>query len=1205
MSDQGNERQLNENTRIARQSASTAAKAGIKAGKAGAKAGKMVWRVLPPKARIILLVIIAVICLISVLVQGTSSSSFRRTYRVNALNESNRYNEANTEDERHDSIYEKLTAIEDTLSLVGVIEEAKKDDEQYTEDVAKARIRSVAGQFQRSGTQIDIDLSYDLAKKEAAESSNYYYGNGDALNNGVNSTVEILMVDNDPDNERVATRFGKLGAHVTTVYDLDDVDASKFDALIIPGGNNITPSLYGASRSRHTSGTDIDKDKLQIKAVERFAEAKKPVLGICRGCQIINVAFGGTINQGNGRYHKGWKDVKISRNSIFYETFGNKVNAYHFHKQRIKDLGTGLKATQWAKDDSDIIEGIEHESLPIYGLQWHCDEVNMLKDGEKACLAFIKVVRKNKGISEMPSGSGDPAYTSASPAVQGAINWAITIANDDSFCYGTVGPTNAPGCYFCGTNHGPNKYNKPKGYEKTYVCITFVTAAFAHGANDPEMLKLCKRGGTLTETESNLTKYSCWQKVGSFSNLSMSDLQPGDVFIDYSATTGMDGHGCIYLGGDDLVEASGGGWSKNSIGIKKGVAARRFRQYSGDSRNYVMRYVGPGDGNGQGGAAMYPKQDYPTVLKKITSSSGKTLSASDINYVSQAMAYKDGNYFVQRITPGRNGLHGYIESYTADGELSKTSGFLNIYHGNGLTYCKKDGMLYSVTCLGRGDNTKAQVIDPDTLEHKETITLPCGTSGIAYDEKTGYWVLSSGDHIRIFDSDMKEKKGAKDITKKRWETAQDIAAYDGIIMVCIDHSGTGIIDLYNELTGDYLGTFETEGLGEIESADVNGFGNLVILFNASTDFILETDIRISSTSGLNNGNMGVSKLDMDILSAYNLTLSNSSLYLDPEKADRRQRSVLDWFLDRDAYTNINGDKISIYWRGKNRGLINYEKDLKKKITDGLFRRRSDEQRFYTVAVGTTPEKATTTDENGNVIEVNILPVTIKEADVEDLLEPVFGLDPKEGYTNSKAIRKKTYERDRNGRIKTDRNGRPKLKDYLAGKATASNLQAVYSLSDETGRLLFGDLQEGKAQGAAGYGFFPGGVLNFPLDRDAASYKGVTSEFGQRWGRLHAGIDFGADGGTPIYAAHSGTVTRSAWYSGYGNCCDITSDTDPSLMTRYGHMNSLPVVNEGDYVTAGQLIGYVGSTGFSTGNHLHFEVQINGEPKNPRPYLGIQ
>ena len=114
---------------------------------------------------------------------------------------------------------------------------------------------------------------------------------------------------------------------------------------------------------------------------------------------------------------------------------------------------------------------------------------------------------------------------------------------------------------------------------------------------------------------------------------------------------------------------------------------------------------------------------------------------------------------------------------------------------------------------------------------------------------------------------------------------------------------------------------------------------------------------------------------------------------------------------------------------------------------------------------------------------------------------------------------------------------------------------------------------------------------------------VSSPFGLRWGGsdFHPGIDIANDYGTPILAAASGTVTAAGWNSGgYGNMVDI--DHGNGIWTRYGHAEAV-VVTVGETVQKGQLIAYMGSTGFSTGPHVHYEVHVNGELVNPILYLG--
>jgi murein DD-endopeptidase MepM/ murein hydrolase activator NlpD len=110
---------------------------------------------------------------------------------------------------------------------------------------------------------------------------------------------------------------------------------------------------------------------------------------------------------------------------------------------------------------------------------------------------------------------------------------------------------------------------------------------------------------------------------------------------------------------------------------------------------------------------------------------------------------------------------------------------------------------------------------------------------------------------------------------------------------------------------------------------------------------------------------------------------------------------------------------------------------------------------------------------------------------------------------------------------------------------------------------------------------------------------ITSPFGWRWGRMHEGVDLGAAYGTPIAAAAAGVVIYAGWEDGYGNL--VVIDHGGGLATAYGHQSRI-AVSVGQSVSQGELVGYVGSTGHSTGPHLHFEVRVNGQAVDPLGYL---
>ncbi len=132
-----------------------------------------------------------------------------------------------------------------------------------------------------------------------------------------------------------------------------------------------------------------------------------------------------------------------------------------------------------------------------------------------------------------------------------------------------------------------------------------------------------------------------------------------------------------------------------------------------------------------------------------------------------------------------------------------------------------------------------------------------------------------------------------------------------------------------------------------------------------------------------------------------------------------------------------------------------------------------------------------------------------------------------------------------------------------------------------------------------------GAIAIPSDKPVrtgafTSGYGVRSDPFQGRAAMHAGIDLSGPVGTPIYATADGTVTDAGWNSGgYGNLVKI--DHGRGIETRYGHMSSIAIY-PGQHITRGQLIGRMGSTGRSTGSHLHYEVRIDGRAVNPIPFM---
>lgn len=141
----------------------------------------------------------------------------------------------------------------------------------------------------------------------------------------------------------------------------------------------------------------------------------------------------------------------------------------------------------------------------------------------------------------------------------------------------------------------------------------------------------------------------------------------------------------------------------------------------------------------------------------------------------------------------------------------------------------------------------------------------------------------------------------------------------------------------------------------------------------------------------------------------------------------------------------------------------------------------------------------------------------------------------------------------------------------------------------------------REQGGGGGPALGSGTYTWP----APGYSTITSSYGMRYHpilkvrKLHSGMDIGAPSGANIVAADAGKVIYSGWMTGYGNV--VVIDHGAGMSTMYAHQSRI-LVSKGQTVSKGQIIGKVGSTGWSTGAHLHFEVRVNGSPVNPAGYL---
>ena len=155
----------------------------------------------------------------------------------------------------------------------------------------------------------------------------------------------------------------------------------EFDALIIPGGKHVHPSFYGAEVECDKHGFDQDLDQFEIILVRMFVDARKPILGLCRGCQLVNVALGGTLKQdvGMDHYHDAARETILAEDFSLRDTFGETVKTLHYHHQAVDQLAPDLIVTMTDAEDGTI-EGYMHRTLPIVAFQFHPDRMYVKDD---------------------------------------------------------------------------------------------------------------------------------------------------------------------------------------------------------------------------------------------------------------------------------------------------------------------------------------------------------------------------------------------------------------------------------------------------------------------------------------------------------------------------------------------------------------------------------------------------------------------------------------------------------------------------------------------------------------------------------------------------------------------------------------------------------------------------------------------------------
>ena len=196
----------------------------------------------------------------------------------------------------------------------------------------------------------------------------------------------LLAVNINPQN--YVNAVTSCGAHADAVYN-PTIDMTEYDGLVLCGGNDINPVYYGETIDGAVNIDDF-RDKCEIALAREYIKMQKPVFGICRGHQLINILFGGTLIQHipNAAIHRApegqlhnYHSVRKVKNSLLSDLYGKEFVVNSSHHQAVKKLGDGLETVLEATDEYKTVEALVHKTLPVFSVQWH---------PERMCCAFAK-----------------------------------------------------------------------------------------------------------------------------------------------------------------------------------------------------------------------------------------------------------------------------------------------------------------------------------------------------------------------------------------------------------------------------------------------------------------------------------------------------------------------------------------------------------------------------------------------------------------------------------------------------------------------------------------------------------------------------------------------------------------------------------------------------------------------------------------------
>lgn len=191
--------------------------------------------------------------------------------------------------------------------------------------------------------------------------------------------MKIAIVGRKKDTARYERFLDTLRTDYLTTLVVGEL--SGCDAVIFPGGGDITPAFYG-ERNNGSRDIDTELDIIQFQSLEYALFMKLPVLGICKGMQLINVGFGGTLfqNMSTADSHRyidadQYHDTVIAPDSFLYPLYGSHAVVNSAHHQAVNRLGSQLIPVQWCPRDN-CIEAFRHASLPVIGVQWHPERLD-------------------------------------------------------------------------------------------------------------------------------------------------------------------------------------------------------------------------------------------------------------------------------------------------------------------------------------------------------------------------------------------------------------------------------------------------------------------------------------------------------------------------------------------------------------------------------------------------------------------------------------------------------------------------------------------------------------------------------------------------------------------------------------------------------------------------------------------------------------